>query len=186
MAGICANSSQAKGRVKRANLTLQERLVKEMCLENITCIDAANAWIETFISDFQPPLCQTGKIPEKPSPHGLESHLELDDIFAWQTLRTLSKALTFQYEKILYLVDPTDENSRIVGEEILAFDYTDGTLKFRHGNRTLKYQMFDKLDCISQGRIVDNKRLDAVLKLAKEKQDELEAAGKRKAQPEYA
>ncbi|HCC6406471.1 TPA: hypothetical protein M6A58_005613, partial [Klebsiella pneumoniae] len=133
-----------------------------------------------------PPLCQTGKIPEKPSPHGLESHLELDDIFAWQTLRTLSKALTFQYEKILYLVDPTDENSRIVGEEILAFDYTDGTLKFRHGNRTLKYQMFDKLDCISQGRIVDNKRLDAVLKLAKEKQDELEAAGKRKAQPEYA
>ncbi|BDA57785.1 hypothetical protein RVV73_004573 [Citrobacter freundii] len=46
--------------------------------------------------------------------------------------------------------------------------------------------MFDKLDCISQGRIVDNKRLDAVLKLAKEKQDELEAAGKRKAQPEYA
>lgn len=46
--------------------------------------------------------------------------------------------------------------------------------------------MFDKLDCISQGRIVDNKKLDAVLKLAKEKQDELEAAGKRKAQPEYA
>ena len=33
----------AKGRVKRANLTLQERLVKEMLPENITCIDAANA-----------------------------------------------------------------------------------------------------------------------------------------------
>ena len=39
--------------------------------------------------------------------------------------------------------------------------------------------MFDKLDCFSQGRIVDNKRLGAVLKLALEKQDELEAAGKR-------
>jgi uncharacterized membrane protein (DUF106 family) len=39
--------------------------------------------------------------------------------------------------------------------------------------------VLDKLDCISQGRIVDNKRLGAVLKLAQEKQDEQEAAGKR-------
>lgn len=38
--------------------------------------------------------------------------------------------------------------------------------------------MFDKLDCISQGRIVDNKRLGAVLRLAQEKQEELKAAGK--------
>lgn len=77
----------------------------------------------------------------------------------------------------MYLVEPTEENSRIAEEKILAFDYPDGTLTFRHGSRILENQMFDKLECISQGRIVDNKRLGAVLKLA---QDELEAAGKRK------
>jgi transposase len=33
--GICANSSQAKGRVERANLTLQDRLVKELRLQDI-------------------------------------------------------------------------------------------------------------------------------------------------------
>lgn len=32
---ICANSSQAKGRVERANLTLQNCLVKEMRLQGI-------------------------------------------------------------------------------------------------------------------------------------------------------
>lgn len=80
----------------------------------------------------------------------------------------------------MYLVEPTEENSRIAGEKILAFDYPDATLTFRHGSRILEYQMFDKLECISQGRIVDNKRLGAVLKLAQVKQDELEAAGKRK------
>lgn len=32
---ICANSSQAKGRVERANQTLQDRLVKEMRLQGI-------------------------------------------------------------------------------------------------------------------------------------------------------
>ncbi|MEM8275240.1 ISNCY family transposase, partial [Morganella morganii] len=33
---ICANSSQAKGRVERANLTLQDRLVKELRLRGIS------------------------------------------------------------------------------------------------------------------------------------------------------
>ena len=32
---ICANSSQAKGRVERANKTLQDRLVKELRLRGI-------------------------------------------------------------------------------------------------------------------------------------------------------
>lgn len=80
---------------------------------------------------------------------------------------------------MLYLVEPSEEKAHIAGEKILAFDYPDGTLAFRYGNRTLKYQVFDKLACIDQGRIVDNKRPGAVLKLAQEKQDELETAGKR-------
>jgi hypothetical protein len=49
---ICANSSEAKGRVERANQTLQDRLIKEMRLEGITGIEAANAWLATFIADF--------------------------------------------------------------------------------------------------------------------------------------
>lgn len=40
---ICANSPQAKGRVERANQTLQDRLIKEMRLEGISSIEAANA-----------------------------------------------------------------------------------------------------------------------------------------------
>lgn len=39
--------------------------------------------------------------------------------------------------------------------------------------------MFDKLECVDQGQIVDNKRLGAVLKLAQRKMDELERDGKR-------
>jgi len=40
---ICANNSEAKGRVERANQALQDRLIKEMRLEGITGIEAANA-----------------------------------------------------------------------------------------------------------------------------------------------
>ncbi|RKF66711.1 ISNCY family transposase [Rahnella variigena] len=176
---ICANSSQAKGRVERANLTLQDRLIKEMRLENISGIDAANAWLDVFIRDFNCRFARPATYPKDLHRPVSENRSELDDIFAWQTLRTLSKSLTFQYDKMLYLVEPSEENAHIAGEKILAFDYPDGTLAFRYGNRTLKYQVFDKLACIDQGRIVDNKRLGAVLKLAQEKQDELETPGKR-------
>jgi len=48
----CANSSPAKGRVERANLTLQDRLVKELRLRKIDTKEAANAYAPHFIADF--------------------------------------------------------------------------------------------------------------------------------------
>lgn len=45
---ICANAPQAKGRVERANRTLQDRLVKEMRDLGISDIDSGNAMLETF------------------------------------------------------------------------------------------------------------------------------------------
>ncbi|MDR6352535.1 hypothetical protein Q3H59_004225 [Pantoea sp. SORGH_AS 659] len=100
---------------------------------------------------------------------------ELDDVFAWQDLRKLSKALTFQYDKMIYLIDPTDENTRIAGERVTVYEYPDGRIAFRYAHRLLRYQVFDRLACVDQGAIVDNKRLGAVLRLALEKQDEQEA-----------
>jgi hypothetical protein len=49
---ICASSSQAKGRVERANLSLQDRLVKEMRLLGISTMAAANAYAPSFMADF--------------------------------------------------------------------------------------------------------------------------------------
>lgn len=176
---LCANSPQAKGRVERANKTLQDRLIKEMRLEGISTIEDANAWLESFIIDFNRRFARPAKFPKNLHRPVTESSAELKDIFAWQSLRTLSKSLTFQYDKTLYLVDPTEENSRIAGEKIMSYDYPDGTISFKYGHRSLTYQSFDKLACVDQGRIVDNKRLGAVLQLAQLKQEELSQAGKR-------
>ncbi|HDK6784551.1 TPA: ISNCY family transposase [Klebsiella variicola] len=118
---ICANSPQAKGRVERANQTLQDRLIKEMRLEGICSIEAANAWLDTFIADFNRRFARPAKYPKD-------------------------------------LHRPVSESN---------------------GYRSLKYQVFDKLECLDQGQIVDNKRLGAVLKLAQSKMDELERDGKR-------
>ena len=190
--GICANTSSAKGRVERAHLTLQDRLVKElrlrgistpeaanafadefmadynhrMRLQNISSVAQANQWLEHFMSDFNRRFSRPAKYPKDLHRPVTQSPQELNDIFAWQELRTLSKALTFQYDKIMYIVDPTEENTRIAGEKITAFDYPDGSIAFRHLHRPLAYQVFDTLACVDQGAVVDNKRLGAVPRLA--------------------
>jgi hypothetical protein len=46
---ICANSPQAKGRVERANGTLQDRLVKAMRLEGLSSIVEANAFLASYM-----------------------------------------------------------------------------------------------------------------------------------------
>ena len=71
-----------------------------------------------------------------------------------QELRKLSKTLTFRYDKMIYLVEPTEENTRIAGEKITVYDYPDGTLAFKYGYRSLKYQVFDKLECLDQGKLL--------------------------------
>ena len=49
---LCANSSQAKGRVERANRTLQDRLVKELRMAGICDMDAGNAFLPGFMEQF--------------------------------------------------------------------------------------------------------------------------------------
>ncbi|HGO5290784.1 TPA: ISNCY family transposase [Photobacterium damselae subsp. damselae] len=171
---ICANSSQAKGRVERANKTLQDRLVKEMRLQGIDTIEQANAWLPDFIADFNRRFAKPAKYPKDMHRPVREMTDELNDIFAWQELRKLSKSLTFQYDKVVYLIDPTEENQRLINQVVKVLDRPDGTIAIQYGQRKLTFKVFDKLADIDQGQIVDNKRLGAVLKFAQEKQQEFE------------
>jgi hypothetical protein len=49
---LCANSPQAKGRVERANKTLQDRLVKELRLSGAATITEGNALLPAFMADY--------------------------------------------------------------------------------------------------------------------------------------
>ena len=79
---LCANSSQAKGRVERANRTLQDRLVKELRLAGVNDIEAANAFVPDFIARYnakfaKAPLKETdlhrpsGGVGRPPARHSL-------------------------------------------------------------------------------------------------------------------
>ncbi|WP_201798370.1 hypothetical protein [Photobacterium phosphoreum] len=104
---------------------------------------------------------------------------ELYDIFSWQTSRKVTKSLTLQYDKVMYLLEKTIENEHLVGRSIMIHDYPDDQIDIKHLGQSLGYSIFDKLERINQGEIVENKRLDAVLRFAMVEQERLESEGLR-------
>lgn len=106
---ICAHSPQAKGRVERANGTLQDRLVKEMRLKGIKTIEEANVFFEEFRTIYNGHFGKQSE--EKEDGHReLRSKDDLERIFARKQKRTLSKDLTFQYEGTYYQIQTTSPN----------------------------------------------------------------------------
>jgi hypothetical protein len=167
---ICANSAPAKGRVERANLTLQDRLVKELRLRSISTVEAANAFAPEFMADYN---ARFGKAPH--NPHDAHRPLQpgevLDDIFTWQETRKLSRSLTFNYQRQLYVVAETHETRRLAGQRLTVVELADGTVQARHAGKLLPLTRFGKDDAeITQSAIVSNKLLAGVLRQIKSKQ----------------
>lgn len=166
---IHANSSQAKGRVERVNKTLQDRLIKEMRLEGIDTMAQANAFLPAFIDQFN-----TKFVKEPANPTNLHRPLteldQLDEILTWQEDRTVSNSLTVQYDRVVYLLEPTDLAKDLRRKKVRVFDYPDGTVAIKYEGTDLPYSVFDKVRHVKQADIVSNKRLGSVLQLVKEQQ----------------
>jgi hypothetical protein len=83
---ICANSPQAKGRVERANATLQDRLVKAMRLEGLSTISEANAFLASYMARhnarFARPAFDSFDV-HRP----LAAHDDLRSIMVWREQR---------------------------------------------------------------------------------------------------
>ena len=98
---IHARSPQAKGRVERANKTLQDRLVKEMRLAGISTIEAANAFVQNFYipkhnAKFAiEALC-------KENVHRSIEDFDMEKIFCMKEERLLQNDFTIRYKNRVF------------------------------------------------------------------------------------
>ena len=163
--GICANTPAAKGRVERAHLTLQDRLVKELRLQGISTIEAANAFMPAFMADYSERFAKAPR-NDHDAHRAIRADENLDLIFTWRELRKVTQDLTLHYERKLYLLPDIATHRRLIGRYIDVFQYPDGRVELRAANAVLPYCTYDKLGAIDQGEIVENKRLGQVLRAA--------------------
>jgi hypothetical protein len=169
---LCANAPQAKGRVERAHKTLQDRLVKELRLQNINDVDAANAFIGGFMTDYNARFAKPARL-DKDSHRPLSSVDDLDGTFAWREERTVTFNLTVQYDRVMFLLEPNDVTRGLARKKVSVYDYPDGRIEIRHNGLSLPYRTFDRVARVDQGPIVENKRLSEALAMCREIQASL-------------
>ena len=179
---ICANSPQAKGRVERANGTLQDRLVKAMRLEGIATIAEANAYLPGYMARHYQ---RFAKAPFDPRDlhRPLAPHDDLKAEMVWREQRTVTAALTLHYNKALFILEPSEISRPLAGKRVDVCEYPDGRLEIRHGEHSLPYRVFDKIRQVNRAAIVENKPLDAALIMAKLIQEQLPARKRNNNEP---
>ena len=168
---ICANSSQAKGRVERANRTLQDRLVKDLRLENICDIDAGNAFLAGFLKRFNERFALPAAKPENlHRPLNVKKD-RLNDILCHREQRYVSEQLTMSYDRKQIILERSEVSEGLAGKYVDLYEFPDGTLEVRSKGQSLPYRLFSKDQRVSHTAIVENKRLSHALTLIKAQQE---------------
>jgi hypothetical protein len=177
---ICANASQAKGRVERAHGTLQDRLVKELRLAGTATIAAANAFLPAFLEDYNRRFAKA-PYSEKDLHRPLGEHDDLDETFAWKEERTVSNNLTLQYDQGLFIPEPNEITRPLARQRVTVHDDPDGRLAIKHRGIELPYRIFDRRQQVNQAAIIENKHPGPVLAYIATRQKELDMSRSRKA-----
>lgn len=167
---IFANSAQGKGRIERAFDTLQDRLVPEFRLQNITDRQSANHYLqEIFIPEYwqqnitvnaKNTATEFSKMPE---------HLSLDNILICKEYRKIRNDHTFSFRNKFYLIDSSIKYSiakqkieiRIAPDDTISAYYSGQRLAISEVVQPTKQSMYDleiqkKIDAIELAEKLNN------------------------------
>jgi hypothetical protein len=173
---ICANTPAAKGRVERAHLTLQDRLVKELRLAGIANMEDGNQFLESYREHYN---ARFGRVARDASDmhRPLLPEQKLVDIFQEQHEAKVSGQLTLNYKRVLYVLENCAENSCIARKTVQVYEDEDGQVTIRFQGRSLKFRAFPKEGPtgVTPGDIVANKHLAGALTRIHEQQQRREA-----------
>jgi len=131
---IYAHSAPAKGRIERLFETFQDRLIKEMRLENICTIDQANDFLDYYLPIY------AKRFAVKPSKmddlhRAIPKGIDLDRILCIKTERSLRNDFTVAHNKKLYQILDNVRAKKVFIEERI-----DGSMVIRYKDSELKYK----------------------------------------------
>ena len=161
---IHANSPQAKGRVERANQTLQDRLVKEMRLAGINNMDEANAWLPAYIDDYNQRFAVVPKDPQDAHVPYQGLAADLSGILSVHVAKKLSQNLSFQHEGQLIQVQTTGKGLALREANVTLCQHFDGTQELLWRKRKMAFTVMTKAQ--KQAAEADSKAVNARVETA--------------------
>lgn len=138
---IFANSPQAKGRVERMNKTLQDRLVKELKLANITTIKKANEFLKEYIPKFN---SKFAVIPNRKADlhKKLNKRIKerLPQIFSIQKQRIVMNDYTIRFEKQYFQLEQEQPTTVYKKDAVIVEKHLNNEIKINLKGHYLNYQ----------------------------------------------
>ena len=144
---ICANSPQAKGRVERANGVLQDRLVKALRLAGIASIEAANAWLPSFMDRHNARFAvEPFDARDAHVPHAPADDIKLGQVLAKHYPRKLSKTLSCQIHSTLVQIEPSISGGvHLRGAAVTVIEHFDHGFQVLLRDKVLPHTLVQKL-----------------------------------------
>jgi len=167
---IHANSPQAKGRVERANKTLQDRLVKELRLQGIDSMDEANRFLPNFIEDYNQRFAVQPQHPEDAHREVLHSPEELELILCLHHTRKLTKNLSLQFRNTEYQLQGYGNGYRMRGATVTVCEAFEDTITLLHKGRSLAFRTLQQGE--APVALADEKSVHAQVDQAKLRQQQ--------------
>ena len=140
---VHAHSPQAKGRVERLFKTLQDRLIKELRLNNISTIKEANEFLE---KDFLPKFNAKFMV-EARSKANLHKNLnerekkKLDSIFSRHYERVVNNDFTVSHQKHYYQLEKSQPVTICKQDVVTIEERMDKSIHLRLRGKYLNYQL---------------------------------------------
>lgn len=119
-----------KACVERMNKTLQDRLVKEMRLREISTMQAANAYAPEFMIDYNRRFARA-PMNHHDAHRPVQSSEVLSEVFTWQEERTMTRNLVVHYQRRSYLIVPSPESLGFAGRRVCLYEAADGQVEIR-------------------------------------------------------
>lgn len=138
---ICANSPQAKGKVERANKTLQDRLVKELRLRGIRTIEEANKFLPEFIKKYNTKFAKPPKSEQDAHKELTITSEQLNYILSVRETRVLSKNLECSFDNQLYQIITQTTGYRLRFAQVDFAEDTNGNLSIWYNNKKLEFKV---------------------------------------------
>lgn len=140
---IFADSPQAKGRVERGFRTHQDRLVKELRLAGVSCMEAANKFLETYIPKHNAKFAVAPANRSDAHRALLRTH-KPEGILCTKLTRTVANDYTLRYRN-RFLQLAAEQAVRVrPGAAVVVEERLDGSLYLKLKGTYLRFKAVDK------------------------------------------
>ena len=139
---IAAHSPQAKGRVENKHRLTQDRLIKEMRLDNISTIEEANEFLKTWLAKINQRFSVAAASPDDMH-RAVTDGLDLRTVFCLEDTRSVNNDWTVRFDNKWLQILKKQRTLPPAGAKVTVQKWLDGSLHLTYGAEPIATRLLE-------------------------------------------